>query len=217
MSLPDIFGSYCVAVDIDFTIDLIVPRGVENRVAISKHHLPKHRRLQSQHVTDMITDLVRKTLSFKSKMHQVELRRLGKTAEEGPMSPNVILLEQRPQVIGVNTILLDPDTDREDFIFYFDRMASMLIERYALLVFYQLPGRLAAVDSTLRLQDDTDIHIEPQRPAHSFKSKSKQPNNDHTQASAPKAQSQPCPSSEAAPASSPPSAAPSPPAPPAAS
>ena len=78
---------------------------------------------------EMIVDQVRKTLSIKSKAHQQELKRLGKSTEEDPLSPNVIVLEQKPQMLGLNTILLDPETDREDFIFYFDRVASLLIER----------------------------------------------------------------------------------------
>lgn len=45
------------------------------------------------------------------------------------MSSNVIELDQTPQVQGVNTILLDSETNREDFIFYFDRIASMLVEK----------------------------------------------------------------------------------------
>lgn len=77
----------------------------------------------------MIVDQVRKTLAHKSDMHQQELKRLGKTTEETPMSANVIVLEQTSQVVGLNTILLDPATEREVFIFYFDRIASMLIEK----------------------------------------------------------------------------------------
>ena len=76
----------------------------------------------------MVTDHVRKTLATKSKMHQADLRRLGQNCDDAPLSPNVVTLPQRPQTGGVNSILLDPDTDRENFIFYFDRMAVMLIE-----------------------------------------------------------------------------------------
>ncbi len=78
----------------------------------------------------MVTDHVRKTLHTKSKAHQASLRRLGKTFEDMPLSTNVVVLEQTPQVMGINTLILDPKTGREDFIFYFDRIAVMLIERY---------------------------------------------------------------------------------------
>ena len=94
--------------------DLIVPRGIENTVAIS-----------------MIVDHVRKTLEIKSRAHQNELKRLGKAVEDVPLSDKVQVMEQKPQIVGINTILLDPDTEREEFIFYFDRLASVLIEQAA--------------------------------------------------------------------------------------
>ncbi|KAF1919755.1 uridine-cytidine kinase 2 [Ampelomyces quisqualis] len=91
--------------------DLIIPRGIENKVAIS-----------------MVSDQVRKTLADKSSRHQVELRRLGKIAEDSPLSSNAIVLKQTNQVRGMHTLLLDPSTSREDFVFYFDRMVALLVE-----------------------------------------------------------------------------------------
>ena len=77
----------------------------------------------------MVSDRVLKTLATKSKMHQVELERLGKSAEDAPLSQNVITLEQTPQVVGINSLLLDPETTAEEFIFYFDRLVALLVER----------------------------------------------------------------------------------------
>ncbi|KAH3909422.1 uridine/cytidine kinase [Parastagonospora nodorum] len=91
--------------------DLIIPRGIENKVAIS-----------------MVSDQVRKTLADKSELHQVELKRLGRIAEDNPLSKNAIVLKQTNQVRGVHTLLLDPKTSREDFVFYFDRMVALLVE-----------------------------------------------------------------------------------------
>ncbi|KAF2083829.1 uridine-cytidine kinase-like protein-like 1 [Saccharata proteae CBS 121410] len=91
--------------------DIIIPRGVENKVAIS-----------------MISDRIQKILNTKSHQHQFELRRLGKIAKDAPLSPNVIIMPQKRQIVGINTLLLNPYLDREDFIFYFDRIASLLIE-----------------------------------------------------------------------------------------
>lgn len=91
--------------------DLIVPRGIENKVAIA-----------------MVSDQVRKTLADKSAQHQAELRRLGKIAEDSPLSENAIVLKQTNQVMGMHTLLLDPATSTEDFIFYFDRMVALLVE-----------------------------------------------------------------------------------------
>jgi len=89
-----------------------VPRGIENRVAIS-----------------MVSDRIIKTLRYKSKQHQEELTRLGKATEEAPLSSNVMVLDGTPQIRGINTILMLPNTPREEFVFYFDRLASLLMEQ----------------------------------------------------------------------------------------
>lgn len=91
--------------------DLIVPRGIENKVAIT-----------------MVSNQVRQTLQSKSVQHQTELRRLGKIAEDRPLSENAIVLKQTNQVKGMHTLLLNPETSREDFVFYFDRMVALLVE-----------------------------------------------------------------------------------------
>lgn len=77
----------------------------------------------------MISDRVHKTLDEKSALHQAELRRLGKVSEDAPLSPNVIVLDPSKQVRGINTRLMEPGLDREDFVFYFDRLAVMLVEK----------------------------------------------------------------------------------------
>lgn len=93
--------------------DIIVPRGIENKVAIS-----------------MVSDSIKKTLHEKSTQHQLELARLGLLAETSMLEGEAkALIEQTPQIMGMNTLLMDPTTDREDFIFYFDRIASLLVER----------------------------------------------------------------------------------------
>lgn len=89
-----------------------MPRGIENKVAIS-----------------MVSDRIHKTLDQKSKLHQIELRRLGKVAEDASLSTNVVILQHTNQVRGINTMLMDPALIREEFIFYFDRLAVMLIEQ----------------------------------------------------------------------------------------
>ncbi|EOA86930.1 Uridine kinase [Exserohilum turcicum] len=94
--------------------DLIVPRGIENKVAIT-----------------MVSNQVRQTLQSKSVQHQTELRRLGKIAEDRPLSENAIVLKQTNQVRGMHTLLLNPETSREDFVFYFDRMVALLVETAA--------------------------------------------------------------------------------------
>lgn len=77
----------------------------------------------------MVSDRIHKTLTQKSRLHQAELRRLGKLGEDAPLSHNVMLLTHDNQVRGINTIIMDPELDREEFIFYFDRLAVMLVEK----------------------------------------------------------------------------------------
>ncbi|OQO09608.1 hypothetical protein B0A48_05010 [Cryoendolithus antarcticus] len=92
--------------------DIIVPRGIENTVAIG-----------------MVSDRVHKTLDEKSAVHQAELRRLGQASEDAPLSDHVIMLEHNNQIRGINTKLIESTTDREDFVFYFDRLAVLLVEK----------------------------------------------------------------------------------------
>ena len=77
----------------------------------------------------MVSDRIHKTLQHKSKLHQLELRRLGKVSEDAPLSDHVNILQHTNQVRGINTLLMDPELEREEFIFYFDRLAAMLIEK----------------------------------------------------------------------------------------
>ncbi|KAJ4296891.1 Uridine kinase [Kalmusia sp. IMI 367209] len=93
------------------TADIIVPRGIENKVAIS-----------------MVSSQIRNTLAHKSSQHQLELLRLGKIAEDSPLSSNALVLKQTNQITAIHTLLLDPNTIREDYIFYFDRIVSLLVE-----------------------------------------------------------------------------------------
>lgn len=77
----------------------------------------------------MVADRIHKTLDIKSHEHQAELKRLGKETKDLPLSPNVSVLDGPPQITGINTLLSGPDISREDFVFYFDRLAALLVER----------------------------------------------------------------------------------------
>ncbi|KAL8862145.1 MAG: hypothetical protein Q9178_001601 [Gyalolechia marmorata] len=92
--------------------DIIVPRGIDNRVAI-----------------DMVVKHIQLLLVKKSRNHQEDLKRLGQQVEDEPLSPNVLLLKQSKQITGISTILQNPATDDVDFIFYFDRLTALLVER----------------------------------------------------------------------------------------
>ncbi|KAI9799820.1 MAG: hypothetical protein M1825_004380 [Sarcosagium campestre] len=92
--------------------DIIVPRSIDNRVAI-----------------DMIVKDIRQTLEDKSKQHRSLLADLGNKAEEDSLSDRVMILDQTPQVVAMIGITHDKTSNQEDFIFYFDRMVTLLVER----------------------------------------------------------------------------------------
>ncbi|KAM3074620.1 Uridine kinase, variant 3 [Clarireedia jacksonii] len=91
--------------------DIIVPRGVENRVAIS-----------------MVIQYIQRILKEKSTKHRAALKKLGIGAEDEPLSKGVLILDHTPQFRGMNTIIQDIATSAEEFIFYFDRLATLLVE-----------------------------------------------------------------------------------------
>ena len=76
----------------------------------------------------MVSDRIRKVLDHKSTQHQADLLRLGKIAENAPLSTNCIVLSSTPQIKSIQTLLFNPLTEREDFIFYTDRLSALLIE-----------------------------------------------------------------------------------------
>ena len=78
----------------------------------------------------MVIQYIERKLIDKSKSHRAELRKLGQSSEDDPLSNKVLLLTQTPQLRGMSTIIQDIDTSAEDFIFYFDRLATLLVEKY---------------------------------------------------------------------------------------
>ena len=49
--------------------------------------------------------------------------------DDAPLSTNVKILPQTPQLMGMHTVIHNTLTDREEFLFYFDRMATLLVEK----------------------------------------------------------------------------------------
>ncbi|KAL4901882.1 uridine kinase family-domain-containing protein [Aspergillus multicolor] len=92
--------------------DIIIPRGIENKTAIG-----------------MVVQHIQRTLEEKSEKHSATLQELRRIASEEQLSPNVVMMPQTPQSTGINTILQNPDTEQVDFVFYFDRLAALLIEK----------------------------------------------------------------------------------------
>lgn len=77
----------------------------------------------------MVVEHIRRRLQEKSEKHTADLKKLQDLAAEQELSPNIVIVKETPQLLGMNTILQDPATEQVDFVFYFDRLASLLIER----------------------------------------------------------------------------------------
>ena len=92
--------------------DIVVPRGMQNKMAIT-----------------MVVNQIRRLLKEKSHRHNAELAKLGKEVEEEPLSKNIILMERTSQIRGMATILRNPSTEQDDFVFYLDRLAALLVEK----------------------------------------------------------------------------------------
>jgi len=78
---------------------------------------------------EMMVQFVEKKLFEKSRHHREALSRLEAASKDSPLSERVVVLDDTRQLRFMNTILQDIDTDPEDFIFYFDRLASLIIEQ----------------------------------------------------------------------------------------
>lgn len=78
----------------------------------------------------MVIQYIEHKLIDKSKSHRAALKKLGQSSEDSALSDKVLLLEQTPQIRAMSTIIQDIDTTTEDFIFYFDRLSTLLVEQY---------------------------------------------------------------------------------------
>ncbi|KAF8421290.1 uridine kinase family-domain-containing protein [Tirmania nivea] len=92
--------------------DILVPRGIDNIIAIS-----------------MVVKHIQRALWEKSKQHMQTLVELGEYQPDEPLSSNIDILPDTTQMKGMHTIIHNQETSREDFIFYFDRISTLLIER----------------------------------------------------------------------------------------
>lgn len=93
--------------------DLIIPRGLDNLTAIN---------LMIKHI--------QKQLSIKSTLHLKRLKQLGirKEFKIEDFAKNVTVLPNNNHTRGIHSILFNENTERSDFIFYFDRISILIIE-----------------------------------------------------------------------------------------
>lgn len=77
----------------------------------------------------MVVQSIQQKLVEKSRHHRAALQQLELQAQSEPLSKKVVILEATAQLKGMNTIIRDIDTSPEDFIFYFDRLSTLMIEQ----------------------------------------------------------------------------------------
>lgn len=104
--------------------DILVPRGLDNVVAI-----------------DMLSQHIQRQLIAKSSQHVNDLMSLGLDSTNKACS-QVIQIEQTNQILGIDTILNDHSTSRHDFVFYFDRVAKILINKALDYIRYYEPKQV---------------------------------------------------------------------------
>lgn len=86
----------------------------------------------------MVVKHIQRKLQDKSEKHTEALRKLGLLAAKVELPANVHVMPTTPQFVGMNTALQDPATEHVDFVFYFDRLASILIEKFVPVAFHLL-------------------------------------------------------------------------------
>lgn len=96
--------------------DIVVP-GSNNSVAID---------LITTHIRRKMTERVS---HFRKHMVSQSIEYCLSTSDGNPMSKNLIVLPQTPQLKGIYTVLRDVTSNRQDFIFFVDRLATFLIEK----------------------------------------------------------------------------------------
>jgi uridine kinase len=89
----------------------IVP-GLQNNVAVELI------------VTHIRRQLAERSTSFRSNLQKAPAPALS---SEIPLPPNAVLLDQTTGLQGLLTILRDRETQREDFVHYCDRLATMYV------------------------------------------------------------------------------------------
>jgi uridine kinase len=79
---------------------------------------------------DVVAKHISLNLAEKSAQHMLDLKALAVDCDvQIPLPSNIIVLEQANQLRGMITIIQNRDSDRGDFIFYLERVSSLVLER----------------------------------------------------------------------------------------
>jgi uridine kinase len=84
-------------------------------------------------IIDVVAKHISLNLAEKSAQHMLDLKALAEDCNiQNPLPSNIIVLEQANQLRGMITIIQDRDSEKGDFIFYLERISSIVLERYIL-------------------------------------------------------------------------------------
>ena len=117
--------------------DLVIPRGLDNLIAINL--MIKHIQIQ---------------LALKSSAHLKYLKELGVNINFDVSKYNIKVLPANNQTKGINSLLFDVNTERSDFIFYFNRISALIIELALELVTDYEPVRINDNFNGLRMVNE---------------------------------------------------------------
>ncbi|KAJ9121749.1 hypothetical protein QFC22_002370 [Naganishia vaughanmartiniae] len=147
--------------------DIIVP-GFQNEVSVKLLVTHIQQQLDSRAMR-FRNQLGQRGLEQHSRQHSLEQVSLGKeivsaTGKKVRVPENTVLLDQTNQLRGILTILRDKNTDRSSFIFYADRLSSLVVERSLQLLPYRektvtTPIGLTAAGKEMVAQDLVGITI----------------------------------------------------------
>ncbi|KAI0303809.1 armadillo/beta-catenin/plakoglobin [Multifurca ochricompacta] len=117
--------------------DIIVP-GKNNAVAIEliSTHIRRQLQQRSRHFRQKIAASLKRSLS-RGPPRELSIDELGLT-----------VLEQTPQLKGIYTVLRDRTSTRQDFIFFTDRLATLLVEK----AMEMLPYREVNIETPVGVQ-----------------------------------------------------------------
>lgn len=96
----------------------------------------------------MVVDHIQDQLTVKSLEHRKLLEQLRDMCEDKELPATVTILEQTNQVRGIHSIIRDPQTSRGDYIFYLERLTSLIIEAAVADLLPHKPKRVQTVVGT---------------------------------------------------------------------
>lgn len=109
---------------------------------------------EGQATLHMIVNHIQEALTKKSAEHRKNLSELRESCENNDLPETVFILEQTNQVRGIHSIVRDRKTTRGDYIFYLERLTTLIIEAAVSDV---LPHRPKHVETQVGVYDGSEL------------------------------------------------------------